>query len=251
MAISSGTIRSVKAILAFSKEGLLIRDAHGFTALHHAVRLGYPVITQEILNAIPQEGLYLENGVGKTPYEDAQKRAMKPTTESVPLRSVFNLTREASSILYRNNNAKTVELELQKVIATMNRLVSNGILEKSSSLGNSFEKFVSATEGRLVKIKAQLAEAKPEENANPRDLHDSIKTLMVITKVIGGTEAKRTLVHLGDVQRSVATTLKEHAGLGDSVIQTGDGLEEEEDEEVKEKAKMMGFQGLYTVHDYL
>lgn len=171
---------------------------------------------------------------------------MKRTIDRVFVCHPIGLGRDASKIFYRDLNAKSLELQLRETITTMNRLVSGGILEKGSILANAFDKFILATEERLAKTKAQVEQAKENTvRAYRKDLPDPIGTLAVIAKAASGAEAKRILIHLKDVQHSVATTLKGKASLRNTIVQIGDRLEEEGDEEVREKAKIMAFQGLY------
>ncbi|KAF9446800.1 ankyrin [Macrolepiota fuliginosa MF-IS2] len=255
IAVKGGYIRLVKAIVNFTQNGLLDFDAHGFTPLHNAIQRSYKAVVDEILKVIPQEGLYLENGVGKTPYEDAQKRAMKPITDSVRLHDPTFL-RESNYISVRFD-VEAREKEIQSVIETTNRLVKNGTLEKGSKLANAFEKFVSATEGRLAKDKAKAAkeakveEAQNEEDKDPRDNRAVVPTFEAIAKAVKGNEAKRTLIHLKDVQLSVATDLEQvaHKDDGSDVFRPRDELEDEEDEETKEMEKGYIFNEIFVRPD--
>ncbi|XP_006457063.1 hypothetical protein AGABI2DRAFT_181422 [Agaricus bisporus var. bisporus H97] len=254
VAVKSGSINLVKTILAFTKDGLLVRDALGFMPLHHAIRCGFVLITEEILKVIPTEGLYIENGVGKTPLEDAQKRAMKPTIVSVTQPSVQILS-GARNILFQDDIEK-LEKESRKVMTTLDRLKSSSTVGKGSSLANAFEKFVSATEGRLAKIKAQNQETLDDNTTNssqnqlaadPIDSQgDHIKTLTVLEKAISNDDMKRTLVHLRDVQRSVASTLEGSPGE-ESAVRMKDEFEEEEKH--KEKAELFAFDSFTVPND--
>lgn len=142
-------------------------------------------------------------------------------------------------------NVEELGKEVQSVIETLKRLINNGILEKDSELANVFEKFVSATEGRLAEAKAKakaVEEAEVEEkrrSENPVDNSALIETFVAIATAVKGNEAKRSLIHLKDVQLSVATDL--NTINHEKVAQTGDGLEEEEDEETQEKRKGLVF----------
>jgi hypothetical protein len=168
---------------------------------------------------------------------------MKPTTDQVIRPTIPNLS-TAENILCHDNSQK-LELELQKVVETLDRLVSNGTLEKGSSLANTFEKFVSANEGRLAKIKAQK-----QESTNPGDDRldwaNRIQTLAVIESAISDDGQKRTLVHVKDVQRSVASALKPIPS-GEISVEAKDGFEEEV--EHKEKAGLMAFDSFVVPRD--
>ncbi|KAJ6544013.1 hypothetical protein B0H19DRAFT_1212418 [Mycena capillaripes] len=68
LAARKGFIRTLTAILAFSPVSLPIRDADGSTALHAAVKCGFPIAIDRLIDAAPA-GLGVENGVGHTPRE--------------------------------------------------------------------------------------------------------------------------------------------------------------------------------------
>lgn len=253
VAVAMGAVPLVKAILSFTQNGLLVYDAYGFTPLHNAIRKGHPLITGEILKVIPQEGLYLENGVGKTPYEDAQKRAMRPVTCSI--------SKSTPSTLEDSNGAQptpvqlnidTLERELQNVVDSSNRLIHNGTLKKGSQLAYVFEKFVSATEGRLAKEKARAAEEVGDFNGEDEvvDTRDPIKTFKATAKVVQGDEAKRTLIHLKDVHLSVETDLRRVAqGANTYNLANYSFGDDEEGEKENERAGSLIFAG-FTINHY-
>ncbi|KXN88341.1 hypothetical protein AN958_07486 [Leucoagaricus sp. SymC.cos] len=162
IAVKNGYIRLVETLLKFSQQCLLAYDARGFTPLHYAIKHAYVGTTETLLKVMPHEGLYLENGVGKTPYEDAEKRAMKPITDGIYTNQPLTLAR--NSFRFRDD-VEQIEKELECVMNTLKMLLKNGIVEKGTTLSNTFEKFVSASEGRLVKMKAQAAIVKAEEEA--------------------------------------------------------------------------------------
>lgn len=228
-------------------------DAYGFTPLHNAIRKGHPLIAEEILKVIPQEGLYLENGVGKTPYEDAQKRAMRPVTYTIS--KVNPSVLEYSSGVrptHMHLNIDALEKELQKVVDSLNRLVRNGTLEKGSQLANTFEKFVSATEGRLAKEKARAAEtagdSKGEDDVHT-DARDPIETFKATAKAVQSDEAKRTLIHLKDVQLSVETDLQRVAHEVNTYSTNYTFGDEEEGDKEKERGNNLLFAG-FTINHY-
>jgi hypothetical protein len=168
---------------------------------------------------------------------------MKPTTDQASQASVPNLN--DASYTQCHDDRQQLEPKLKKVVETMSRLTSNGTLDKGSSLANAFEKFVSASEGRLAKLKASNEEStnpcdNPIEGANP------IRTLAVIESAIAEDGMKRTLVHVTDVQRSVASTL-EPGTSGVVSVEAKDGFEEED--EHKEKARLMIFDSLIIPND--
>jgi hypothetical protein len=194
-----------------------------------------------LLKVLPSEGLYLENGVGKTPYEDAEKRAMKPMSETVRTCDPPSLGRDAEISTFED--VKVMEKGLQDVTETLQLLFSNGVLQKGSTLSNSFERFVSASQGRLVKLRKQAVIAKNEAEGKENETKSSevkldeanaIQTFNAIAKVVGPNTAKRTLIHLKDVQKSVAIDLGRVGGREAGIL-TGDGPEDEEPEESEDK----------------
>jgi hypothetical protein len=230
-------------MLKFTQDNLFEYDARGFTPLHYAIKQGYAGITEALLKVIPRDGLYLENGVGKTPYEDAEKRAMEPTTTNLHVNNPLGLNNCA--IIETEGDVGTMEKELHAVIETMKRLTGNGTLEKGSTLSNAFEKFVSASEGRLAKLKAQEEVAKAEDakeqssdDDGSRDIMVPIRTLDVIARAVGPNTVKRTLVHLKDVQKSVGIELA-RINQVEEQPSNRDGLEDEVDKEDEVKGMVI------------
>lgn len=187
---------------------------------------------------MPQEGLYLENGVGKTPYEDAQKRAMKPMTEMICVNEPSTL-RNVTDI-HLQSDALGLEEELHTVTETITRLVGSGTLEKGSHLANTFERFAAAVGDQLVRAKVTNIEAKSSKEVEDiTDTKDHIATFKAIAKAVKGNEGKRTLIHLKDVQLSVQTDL-DKLSSGHTTHERS-SFDNEEDRESKEKAAGLVF----------
>ncbi|THU93789.1 ankyrin [Dendrothele bispora CBS 962.96] len=205
---------------------MMTRDVTADLPLHTAIMRGYSVIVQELVKNSPVEALHAENGVGNTPLEIAT------------LKETLNRIRSSDGIHASGCNYHYVDLdpmpdrmrvehleknvpELRQTIAALTR---DGKLT-DTRVAEELAKFTQHMETKLTAAKAEAEKLEEEEKSNleksgtgtpvvekaESDNSESNPeaTFKAILEAVTAKPAKRGLVHVADVQRSVGGHLKD------------------------------------------
>jgi hypothetical protein len=237
----------VKLLLEFKKLGLLLRNVDGDMPLHLAAQKGYAEITKLVVEASPTEALHAENGVGQTAIETATLRELL-----LRIGGTFNLIHR----VYRGGLESTFlditarEVEIVKLRATLDQLLQEGRLKRGTKTTTELLAFATMMEAKLATAKSRNLAAPSVDKKAPLDLDvvDHLATLQHIRVGISARPGPRHLVHLFNVQRSVAGSLaavneaKKTARVGSDM----EGEEEDEEEEQKRNSLVCRMVVSYT-----
>jgi hypothetical protein len=250
LAIKATSTSAVEFLLAFdhpvTNASLAARDSDGSLPLHIAVTKGYGEITKLLLGASPKS-LFVEDGLGSTPLEQAEFRYMLWHSNNglghqnaAPLRwsqlsQVVRLENAEIDALFSSSWIRQLfnsipeyggitPSEVQDLDATVQYLDREGRFVQQPAVKRVLDEYVkrcyaSATKWtafEAVRKAVKDAEAKElvpvpmEAETNKLDHQDVKATYEVVRGVVAasGTRTRRELVHLLDAQRAVDTALK-------------------------------------------
>jgi len=225
-----------------TKASLLLRDVSGSTALHCAVLRELPVLTQILIDVIPPEGLYMEDGVGNTPLEIATQRVQLyrtrhgfPCQTEIPRSLSPAISNQISQVKF---DLPRQELEVPRLRTTVNELMQEGRLTAGTKLATELVAFTDRMEARLVKDRAAaianaelVAEPVRKEEGKdhiPQPEYETttspVTVLEYVEKAVATNTAPlnqpRLLVHLSDVHTSVQDTLQKAVIHGAQMAKT-------------------------------
>ncbi|EED80254.1 predicted protein [Postia placenta Mad-698-R] len=228
LAVKRHHIDMVRILVETKASPYLLRDVHGMTPLHIAIQEGRPKLTQLLIDASPVDALYMEDGVGSTPLEVAEARALRIITrEGFPCRMEIPKACEhnASEQLERCNfDLPTQEREVGRLRAVVGELVKEGRLKAGTKLAMALQAFSERMDAKVAKVRAEqdaLEEAEktrkaaegtkgPDERTpEVEEETDVLATLEVVRRAVvarGGAQP-RLLVHILDVHKSVEKSL--------------------------------------------
>jgi len=253
LAVTSGSIAIVQKILGYSTASVLLRDIDGSTSLHTAVRSQFPKIFKALAAVVDGEALQMEDSVGHTILEVVSMPELEDRTKAF-LRTVPSSPSELdpSSIThnyrhpYDKEAIKRLEKELPYLHGVIDILIPEERKKRRTKVIWELNTFATMVDTRMKKAKA-LLEAEPaykredaEKQANMLDWADARETLVAVREALASRPAKRQLVHVADVQKSVASDLKaakqanDHSGGGGT---RHDDLEEEKEIKVEQELK--------------
>ncbi|KAF9808872.1 hypothetical protein IEO21_07710 [Rhodonia placenta] len=228
LAVKRHHIDMVRILVETKASPYLLRDVHGMTPLHIAIQEGRPKLTQLLIDASPVDALYMEDGVGSTPLEVAEARALRIITrEGFPCRMEIPKACEhnASEQLERCNfDLPTQEREVGRLRAVVGELVKEGRLKAGTKLAMALQAFSERMDAKVAKVRAEqdaLEEAEktrkaaegtkgPDERTpEVEEETDVLATLEVVRRAVGarGGAQPRLLVHILDVHKSVEKSL--------------------------------------------
>jgi hypothetical protein len=227
-------------------------DVDGQTTLNAAVKSFYPQVTSILLAAADPKGLQMEDGVGNTPLDILTLRELSSRIEGFPETDTMSeLEIDGVEPFYRypEDYIQKLKKELPKLYVILDVLLADGRLKSQTKLAKELIKFASMMKERLSAAEAantaRLTRAPKEEeeaSADPKDSYDLEKTSSIVVGALKGLTVNRQLIHLIDVQKSVAADL-ENARKGSSDEGSGrkcdSEFEAEKDEEEEEKAKSL------------
>ena len=213
LAVEAGSIKAVEMLLARSHVANTIRDSDGCLPLHIAVRGGQSRIVKLLINASPST-LFMEDGVGSTPFESAtinhfRERMGSFTDDNDTQVGPIN-PREADRYPDRFNLAH-LEKELPGLRNTINSLLEVGKLRKDTKLEKELVRFAETMEEHLRNLQDAPVDVKlvdSKEPENPIDVHDHYVTRDVVREALNHVQGQRCLVHVLDAQKSVDCSLK-------------------------------------------
>ena len=214
VATKKGWSVSLRAMLEWGMRPstLLVKDEKGSTPLHVTVQQYYASLTKVILEYIPSEGLYIENGVGQTPLDIITQRYLTTRTGSSNIMPRMNvLPRPISGLGPPTHPLFQQEAQVQKLRATLNDLLEDGKLVRNTKLANELLAFADRMESKLA---AARSAAKPKTVVDGPELDPSMPiadldaTYAAILDAVAAVPGKRQLVHLLDVQKSVKVQLR-------------------------------------------
>ncbi|KAH9057581.1 hypothetical protein EDB87DRAFT_1630905 [Lactarius vividus] len=190
LTVKRGNAAIARTILEFGTNPavLLLGDADGSTPLHVAVQNADTALAQVLLKHGPTQLLYTENNVGKTPLDVASLKGLL----RLPMNVEHHLHTSKKSPPFDVEKQKT---EIQKLRATLNTLLVDGLLADDSKTKTELLAFVARMEG------AGEGEGELEPGTTTRT-YFALRHAAVVRPGM-----RRQLVHLADVQRSVQRNL--------------------------------------------
>lgn len=238
-----------------------LRDKSGSTPLHFAVKAGLHEIARHVGDASPAEVLHLEDGVGNTPLETATQLWLQHQTRTTYSEfpymapTVDPLTRVIRDYEWdRKRVRKPSAADVAQLKDTIERLVANGRLRRGTKLATALDTFAETMDAKAKLRTREEEEAKKTESQNDPEseeeltpanwMSDVFKTFEYIAGAVAARPARRGLVHLDDVLRSVKASLDRSEVQGKKYRNhDNDGLELEaevvEDDDTKSKKRSL------------
>ncbi|KAG8887776.1 hypothetical protein FRB98_009036 [Tulasnella sp. 332] len=289
IAVKTGNLGLVSLLLqtanASVRPTLLLRDVTGSIPLHSAILASNSQIVSLLAAAGPPEALYMENGVGLTPYEMAAYIALNATLRAQG-------SPEGCHTVYRSNpsQAQTVqgfsvwnyggptldpqpgykredEAEIKSLRKVLDAVIAAGVLSKKPQLLEALTAFAAQAERDWEASKLDGGMISNEEQAPPQptilglpnlgisagaswkmDTSDPTKTLEVFSKAVVPVH-QRTLVHLKDVQEVVFNAV-DNSEEKKRVEDDGGLVYEEEDVDNNDRSEFFLNGGVWQPKDY-
>ncbi|KZV73630.1 ankyrin [Peniophora sp. CONT] len=190
----------------------LARDASASTVLHAAAQHAYTSLARALAAAGPPELLHIENGVGQTASEVAGLRLLNTWAESGSgsLPSVkwdLPVSENALAKLKPLSPEKGLRGRTEELRRILEALVQAGKLEGATDLGKALFAFVEAMEAKVASLTTSDIESADEDVLQT----DVEQTYVALFDAARARPAKRRLVHVLDVQRSVELAVKQAA----------------------------------------
>ncbi|OCB86360.1 ankyrin [Sanghuangporus baumii] len=221
--------------------------------LHAAVHNGFSKIVTLLVEAVPgSESLYSKNSVGEAVLETAWAEflidSIRNNYPGYDLLGYGNLrTLDSSSILTapvrEDSHDLGTELELLKSVHA--NLLRDGKLAANVKLKEALDAFIPYLSEK-VRSEAESPVIPTQEDTT--DKCDPRKTFKIVSAAVSAIPARRQLVHLTDVQRSVRASLEKVAKKPEPKIENdyyrrhvflkGDEIPEEAEAEAREKHEM-------------
>lgn len=264
IAVNSGSISTVKILLEYSQSPLLLLNVDGQTPLHKAAEKSFAEITKMLLAAAPPSAIYIEDCVGHTLLEGAILRELQQRINQYRRDTIVRINNELQPSNYVISG-KPLDLFLdneQRITDMLTALETSGGKYRARVIATT-AKWVAQREARIAELKARKARRDEEERDFKakwdmpdvvRGIVDTEKTLAYIREAAEAATAMdifppRRLIHLFEVQQSVAATLssargengREEEGDGDDDdyyrrrVRRGDTHGQLEEEEATEK----------------
>ncbi|EAU82414.1 ankyrin repeat protein [Coprinopsis cinerea okayama7 len=240
VAAKMGHYKALDILLNFDDNLALVRNVDGQTALHIAVETGRAKSTERLLKATQYGGLFMENGIGHTPYETLYLKHLASSLQTQRNQTSFSIS--TVSVRRASPGPQRVDIDsLEKEIPRLKETVASIIAEdrpaNSQKFAFDFEVFIKTLESLLASAKEAKAKlppapaAKEKEAVFSEDL-DISKTWQVVQQtVISIPKQQRDLIKLFDVQQSVKANLDKVAPAG----RKKDAYSDDEDEGAESK----------------
>ena len=234
LAVKTKSVMSLRSMLEFGVDNsaLLLKDVRGSTALHVAARDENVDMARVLIEYGPPGLIHMEDGVGQTPWEVANQGILAQVASSFHISSVGWIQRPVN--LFMNSappppvSRNILEVEVKKLRGTLDSLLQNGSLNRSTKLAKELLAFAEKMEKKLAdnplvgttskKYSAEGRELDPD--TPPRDLgaiHNLLK------EALASNAGHREPVHLLDVTKSIEKDLKEWQtvlpSIGDTSLQ--------------------------------
>ncbi|KAJ6554865.1 hypothetical protein B0H19DRAFT_1377542 [Mycena capillaripes] len=212
LCVKHGFNTAVRLVVGFSKASVLVRDVDGCIPLHCAARRGFPEITQILIDANPS-GLNMENGVGETPLEIAGLRDLIVRNQKVGSHGFGPGFGGGSASLHdvSENPARLdlakLGLELPKFRTTLEELVEQGRLQRSTKATTAMFGFAEHLEAKLANARVSIDVPTHASSPSHQESEDTGKVLVKIRAAVEKVGWRRELVHLIDVQASAQHSL--------------------------------------------
>ncbi|KAI0628020.1 ankyrin [Trametes polyzona] len=250
LAVKQRSLPAVKLLTQIEAPMYTLRDKTGSTPLHVAIKRETPEITRLVADSGPAEVLHLEDGVGNTPLEIVTQLWLRDQTELNP---TFDIPR-VDPLFDRLNEYEWRDKEVRKATAadvqllkdTIERLRGAGRLRSGTKLDTALAAFVNKVEAKArvwdaeAKKKADAEAAEPDAETNPVcESTNALKTFEHVVSAVSARPARRGLVHLDDVHRSVKASIEKSVAAREEQDKKRDdgGLEAEAEEDADEKLK--------------
>ncbi|THU85257.1 ankyrin, partial [Dendrothele bispora CBS 962.96] len=249
---------------------MMTRDVIADLPLHTAIMRGSSVIVKELVENSPVEALHAENGVGSTPLEIARHKAtlnrIRLSVIHAPECSEYRVDLDPIPDRMRVKHLEKNVPELRQTITALKR---DGKLT-DARVAEELDKFARHMETKLTAAKAEAEKLEIEEKSKKKsrtgtsvvqkaeyDSSNPEATYRAILEAVTAKPAKRGLVHVVDVQRSVRDHLKETKSINsdnnmawwERRRREDEELEPEEGEEEKWKRTSAVFRRLSKLHE--
>ncbi|TFK24224.1 ankyrin repeat protein [Coprinopsis marcescibilis] len=239
----------VEVLLEFEPELALNRDVDGQTPLHIACSNAYIKTTQILLKKGAQNaGIFIEDGVGQTPYERIWLKAFKTKVgQQESYTSASTLEVRQPSEKPPRIDVEWLETELLRLQDTMDRLIAGGKVQNQEKFTFEINTFISVLKVNLTTAKQAFEKLPPipkkEEEKPIIDPTDEWsgnveKTWDIVRDKLASVTGHRELVKLLDVQVSVKANL-------DKIINNPAA---EEDSDVEEDSEQADWQAGIVYH---
>lgn len=240
IAVKKGNLRLVELLIKTVKNAvvptLLLRDSTGATPLHSAILRGWSKIVSHLIAIGPPEMLYLENGVGATPFEITRLQFLTQTLRGLG----DSLSEPGGFYVYGVNYLSLTpapgmrdrdEAEVKSLRRVIDGIKSSGTLAKKPELLEVLSNFADSSEQEFATWVAQKPKEEPQSTASINNGFDGCNvtaTFEVFSKAVVEVH-QRQLVHLRDVQLAVLNAVEAQTiGKGRVLAAHVEGLEEEE-----------------------
>ncbi|KAH9022591.1 hypothetical protein EDB84DRAFT_1564938 [Lactarius hengduanensis] len=193
---------------------LLLRDADGSTPLHVAVQNADTALAEVLLKHGPTQLLYTENSVGQTPLDIASLKGLPRVTGDMEVPRATELPTDVENHLHTLRKSPPFDVEKQKteipkLRATLDMLLSDGLLADGSKVTTELLTFAGRMEEKLAVETARKNEAEKQAGEGEEKLEPgtTTRTYFALRDAAAARPGTRQLVHLADVQRSVQRNL--------------------------------------------
>lgn len=242
--MSKGLKRIVRLFLHYLPASAIKRNIDGHIPLHLAVRTANPEVIQILVDRMDGDALRMENSVGDTPWDIISRRELKQSTSNH--HSTINsgsaqldpkMTSPPGGRYY--NPDDTIE-RTRLLKTTISELVQGGRLTGQPRIASEFNNLATVAEMRAIAVKerrearaARKPKTQEKENIDGCDYVSIDDALENLVSALDEKPGLRQLVHLTDVQKSVASSLTKASAAGRSMKEKenakGEGLDEEEE----------------------
>ncbi|TDL26647.1 ankyrin [Rickenella mellea] len=218
-AVKMQRLRAIEILFQSNKkaviDSLTIPDIDGCLPLHIAARDGRTGICSLLASHGPPDALFTENAVGNTPLDDAAinwRSFTTPYRTKSYISGVPTLQDPDMPINIAPLNAVKLETQIHNLKGVVAQLENEGKLWSNKKLHAAVKSF-------LVYLENKLNEEKDYVFAEPEKTGDSIDGTRVYEILLARATAitcRRRLVHISDVQRSIASSLEASKKVKDS-----------------------------------
>lgn len=214
--MKQGNLSHVRVIVESTKDSLGQADINGFTPLAAAIHCGYVEIVRLLITISPVDVLFTENAVGQTPLEVAVFKNIVHRSSHTVYRGKSGLTHRQTRHLatYSFEVEETDRLarwtsQLPDLRDALKDLREEGLLEQGDDVSRKLDVFVQKLQTWIDAAAEKTPVSEPAWFQ--RDTKsDPVETMQVVSAFLKDSShaPKRHLIHLLDVQRSVAASLQ-------------------------------------------
>lgn len=214
-------------IIDYTKAGLLIRNVNGSIPLHIAVSNSQSLTVKKLIDVSPAECLFTENGVGSTPLEIATLNVLLDRMKITNVVPSFELGAEHVHMNPARINLEKLKRDVPALRKTIAELLTEDVLKPDDKLTKELSSFARLMETKLAAAEAEVAQSPKtkEDSAEELDPENREATYNILQETVLARPSQRQLIHLIDVQKSVA------GDLSNAFSSTYDGRKRKDEEE--------------------